>query len=134
MKAMEKKQAVTNDIRIDKWLWAVRLFKTRSQSAEACRKGRVLIDDIPVKPSRTIKEGDIIILRRPPSVCSYRVIQLVDNRQPARLVNNFMEDLTPEEEKKKSRIRTLVVFAKRDRGTGRPTKKERRIIDRLSRS
>ena len=129
---MEKRIRVTDDVRIDKWLWAVRLFKTRSQSAEACRKGRVLIDGVVVKPSRTIKESDIISLRRPPSVHTYRVRHLTDNRQPARMVNEFLEDLTPEEEKGKSRLKSLVIFAKRDRGAGRPTKKERRIIDRLN--
>jgi ribosome-associated heat shock protein Hsp15 len=120
------------DMRADKWLWAVRLFKTRSLSAEACRKGRVLIGDIIVKPSRVLRVGDIISLRRPPSVYTYKVIGLVDKRQPAKLVGEYLEDLTPAEEKEKSQHKNLLVFAKRDRGTGRPTKRERRNIDRLN--
>ena len=131
MKMMEKGKSTDIDPRIDKWLWAVRLFKTRSMATEACRKGRVMIDDIPVKPSRIIKQGDIIHLKRPPSVFQYRVKELVLNRQPARLVDLYLEDVTPEEEREKSRHPNLLIFARRDRGAGRPTKKERRIIDKL---
>lgn len=121
-----------NDVvRIDKWLWAVRLFKTRSLATEACRSGRVTIDDVPVKPSRSVKEGDTIKLRRPPTVYTYRVLQPVGKRQPPRLAANCLEDLTPEEEKEKARHRNLVMFVRRDRGAGRPTKRERRILDRL---
>lgn len=123
-----------SDLRVDKWLWAVRLFKTRSQSAEACRKGWVVIENVPVKPSRAIKEGDIIILKRPPAFFTYRVTGITDRRQPAKLVCQYMEDLTSEEEKEKSMHKNLIVFARRDRGTGRPTKKERRIIDKITRS
>jgi ribosome-associated heat shock protein Hsp15 len=131
---MEKGKSTDIDPRTDKWMWAVRLFKTRSQATEACRKGRVIIDNIPVKPSRIIKPGDILHIKRPPSVFQYRVKELVMNRQPARLVGNYIEDLTPEEEKEKSRHPNLLVYARRDRGTGRPTKKERRIIDKLENS
>ena len=131
---MDNKEKETGDLRVDKWLWAVRLYKTRSQSTDACRKGRVLMDNVPVKPSRNIKAGDIITLRRPPVVYTYRVRRLVENRQPARLVSEFIEDLTPDEEKEKLLHRNLVIFARRDRGTGRPTKRERRVIDRLSNS
>lgn len=131
---MEKGKDEPSGLRADKWLWAVRLFKTRSQSAEACRKGRVIIDQVPVKPSRMLKEGDIIDLRRPPSVFRYRVKALVEKRQPAKLVEKYLEDLTPDEEREKSMHKNLVVFARRDRGAGRPTKRERRIIDRLSNS
>ncbi len=120
-----------SDIRIDKWLWAVRLFKTRNLSAEACRKGRVLIDGQPVKPSRIIKPGDLINIRRPPSMHTYRVKALVENRQSASLVEKYLENLTPEEEVKKSIHKNLMIFSRRDRGAGRPTKRERRIIDRL---
>ena len=133
-RVMDKKEKETGDLRVDKWLWAVRLFKTRSQSTDACRKGRVLMDNVPVKPSRNIKAGDIITLRRPPVVYTYRVRRLVENRLPARLVSGYLEDLTPDEEKEKILNRNLVIFARRDRGTGRPTKRERRVIDRLSNS
>ncbi len=131
---MEKVSDRIYEVRVDKWMWAVRLFKTRSQSAEACRKGRVLINEVAVKPSRLLKEGDIIHLRRPPSVFCYRVIALVEKRQPAKLVAKYFEDLTPDEERDKAIHKNLVVFARRDRGTGRPTKRERRVIDRLSNS
>ncbi len=129
---MGEKICDKSNIRIDKWLWAVRLFKTRSLSAEACRKGKVTIDDLQVKPSRTLKEGDIIKLRRPPAIFTYRVKELVGKRQPAKMVDLFLEDLTPEEEKEKSMHKNLVVFSGRDRGAGRPTKKERRIIDKFN--
>lgn len=128
---MEKTNQDKTDLRVDKWLWAVRLFKTRSQSAEACKKGRVLIDGHSVRPSRLVREGDIISLKRPPAVFKYRVRGLVEKRQPANLAVNFIEDITPDEEKEKSGHRNLVVFSRRDRGSGRPTKKERRVMDRL---
>lgn len=127
----EKDNNERREVRVDKWLWSVRLFKTRSQAAEACRKGKVAIDEQPVKPSRVIKEGDIISLTRLPVVFKYRVRGLVDKRQPAKLVDMFMEDLTTEEEREKLHHKNLVVFSRRDRGSGRPTKKERRIIDKL---
>ncbi len=129
---MVKSEGENDGVRIDKWLWAVRLFKTRSLATEACRAGRVIMDDVPVKPSRSVKEGDTINLRRQPSVYTYRVLQTVGKRQPASLVANYLEDLTTEEEKEKARHRNLVMFVRRDRGAGRPTKKERRILDRLS--
>jgi ribosome-associated heat shock protein Hsp15 len=119
------------ELRVDKWMWAVRLYKTRSQAAEACRKGRVQIDGQPVKPSRLVREGDLIEIRRPPAVFSYIVKRLTDKRQPPKLALSFLEDVTPEEEKEKMRHQNLLVFSRRDKGTGRPTKRERRIIDRL---
>jgi ribosome-associated heat shock protein Hsp15 len=127
---MEEKHPAP-EIRADKWLWAVRIFKTRSQAAEACKKGRVIIDAVAAKPSRIIKEGNIISVRRPPSVYTYRVTGLVEKRQPPRLAGNYMEDITPPEEKQKSAHKNIIIFASRDRGKGRPTKKERRDIDKL---
>ncbi len=129
---MVKSDAEAEGVRVDKWLWAVRLFKTRSLATEACRRGRVTIDDVPAKPSRIVREGDVLMLRRAPAVFTYRVRKLVEKRQPAKLVESYLEDLTPEEEKEKSMHRNLVIFARRDRGAGRPTKKERRIIDKLT--
>ncbi len=128
---MEKTGHDNAGLRIDKWLWAVRLFKTRSQSAEACKKGRVFIEGQAVKPSRQVKEDDIVKLRRPPVVYSYRVKRLVEKRQPASQVPAYLEDITPREEKEKKEHNNLIVFSARDKGKGRPTKKERRIIDRL---
>jgi ribosome-associated heat shock protein Hsp15 len=128
---MERTMHEKHGLRIDKWLWTVRLFKTRSQAAEACSKGKVSVDGHPVKPSRIIREGDIISVRRAPSVFTYRVKALAGSRQPASKTVAFLEDITPEEEKEKSVHKNLLVFSRRDRGTGRPSKRDRRIIDRL---
>jgi ribosome-associated heat shock protein Hsp15 len=116
--------------RIDKWLWAVRIFKTRSQASEACRKGRIIINGIQVKPSRDIKAGEIILIRKPPAVYTYRVKSLLQKRQSARLARECYEDLTSVEELNKLKINETLFF-KRDRGAGRPTKKERRTLDKL---
>jgi ribosome-associated heat shock protein Hsp15 len=123
---------ISNEVRIDKFLWSVRLFKTRSTASEACRKGRVLIAGLPVKPSRNVTAGEIITLRRMPVIYRYRVIEPVSNRVSAKIVSNYIEDLTPEEEKVKLlAARSPGVFGFRTRGSGRPTKKERRVIDDL---
>jgi ribosome-associated heat shock protein Hsp15 len=121
------------DIRIDKYLWAVRVFKTRSQATDACRRGRVIMDEIQVKPSRVVKEGDVIHVKRNPVVYSYRVKKLLGKRLSAKLIVDYVENITPEEELKKLEVKETF-FVRRDRGTGRPTKKERRIIDKLRRS
>lgn len=115
-------------VRIDKWLWAIRVYKTRNQSAEACRKGRVLVNGMEAKASREIKAGDTIIVRKLPVVYTYKVIQVIEHRQSAKVVKNFFEDLTSIEELSKLKIQDSF-FIKRDRGTGRPTKKERRDLD-----
>ncbi len=128
---MGKELRDKSDVRIDKWLWAVRLFKTRSLSAEACSKGRVIIDNVQVKPSRIVKKGDIIKLIRPPALFTYRVIETVNNRQPAKMVDEYLENITPEEEKEKFFHKKMIVFSDRQRGTGRPTKKDRRDIDKF---
>ena len=118
------------DLRIDKYLWAVRVFKTRSQATDACRKGKVIIDEIRVKPSRVVKVGDVIRVKRNPVVYSYRVTKLLGKRLSAKLVVDYVENITPEEELKKLEVKETF-FIKRDRGAGRPTKKERRTIDKL---
>jgi ribosome-associated heat shock protein Hsp15 len=119
------------DIRIDKFLWSVRIYKTRSIASDECRKGRIIINDIQVKPSRTVLKNEIIIVKKPPVIYSYRVIEPIENRVSAKLVEQFIEDLTPEEEKVKLNIRQAIGIVYRDKGTGRPTKKERREIDRI---
>ncbi len=116
--------------RIDKWLWAVRIYKTRSQASEACRKGRIIINGIQVKPSRVIKTGDTILIRKPPVVYTYRVRGLLQKRQSASLAREYYEDLTSVEELNKLKINEQIFFG-RNKGTGRPTKKERRILDKL---
>jgi len=118
-------------VRIDKWLWAVRLFKTRTLATEECKKGRVTIDGVSVKPSRVPKPGDIIKVRKNPVTYSYKVIGLIGKRIGAKLVHEFVEDITPPEELKNLELRQQMGSFERDRGTGRPTKKDRRDIDRL---
>jgi ribosome-associated heat shock protein Hsp15 len=116
-------------MRIDKWLWAVRIFKTRSDAAEACRTNKVTVNGSPAKPSREIGIGDVIGVRKLPVNYSYRVIELTDLRKGAKLVDQFVENITPQQELDKLNVPRETVFISRDRGTGRPTKKERREID-----
>jgi len=118
-------------VRIDKFLWAVRLYKTRSLAADACKSGRILINDLPVKTSRLINTGDVFMLKKPPIIYIYKVKEVLSNRVGAKLVTNYLENLTSEEELLKLEINIRAGFIKRDRGTGRPTKKERRDIDKL---
>ena len=120
------------DIRIDKYLWAVRLFKTRSIASEACKNGKILINGYSVKPSRTINRDDIFILKSNPVVYTYKVKELLSNRVGPKLVDQYLENLTPPEEMKKLDLDAFSPIVKRDRGTGRPTKKERREIDNLN--
>jgi ribosome-associated heat shock protein Hsp15 len=121
---------IDKQIRVDKWLWAVRLFKTRNQATEACKKGRILIRDQPVKPSRVLRVNDIIQVKKPPVVYSYKVTGLLAKRLSARLVQDYVEDITPEQEMEKLKVRETF-FISRDKGSGRPTKKERRTMDKL---
>ncbi|MCG8700699.1 MAG: RNA-binding S4 domain-containing protein [Bacteroidales bacterium] len=117
-------------IRVDKWLWCMRIFKTRTMASDACRKSRVLVEGMPVKPSRDVSIDDVIIVRKPPVIHTFRVKNLVNNRLPAKKVPEYMEDLTSSDELDKLKVKETIVFY-RERGTGRPTKKERRDIDRL---
>ncbi len=119
------------NLRIDKWLWAVRIFKTRSQASEACKKGRILINDVQVKPSRVLTVGEIVCVKRPPVTYQYKVLGLLGKRQSAKIVADYVEDITPESEKEKLQIQRFTGFEIRDRGVGRPTKRERRLIDEL---
>lgn len=120
-----------SDIRIDKWLWAVRVFKTRSDAADACRTNRVLVNGGYCKPSREVRAGDVITVKRTLITYTYRVLELVSNRQPAKNVAQYAENITPKEELDKLNVPKETIFISRDRGTGRPTKKERRDIDSL---
>jgi ribosome-associated heat shock protein Hsp15 len=123
--------SLNKDIRIDKFLWAVRIYKTRSLASEACRKGRIIINNIQVKPSRIITANETITVKKLPVVFTYIVIEPIENRVAAKLVPEFVRDITPEDEKAKLTNRELSFYGYRDKGTGRPTKKERRNIDRL---
>ena len=118
-------------VRIDKFLWAVRLYKTRSLASDACKNSRVLINGLSVKASRDIKVDDIFEVKKNPITYKYRVKELLTNRVGARLVVNHIENLTSEEEMFKIEINKKMPHFKRDRGTGRPTKKDRRDIDKL---
>jgi ribosome-associated heat shock protein Hsp15 len=116
-------------VRIDKWLWAVRLYKTRSLASEECKKGKVMINGMNVKPSREIKEGETIQLRRPPITRTYKVIALAENRMAAKMVPEFMVETTPASELEILEEMKNRSIDNRERGTGRPTKKERRDLD-----
>jgi ribosome-associated heat shock protein Hsp15 len=118
------------EVRIDKWLWAIRVYKTRTQAAEACQKGRIIIGNIQVKPSRNIKIGDVVMVRKLPVIYTYEVTGLIDKRVSASEAQKNFKDLTSVEELNKLNIKETI-FVVRDRGTGRPTKKERREIDDL---
>lgn len=120
-----------DDIRLDKYLWAVRIFKTRSDAAEAIRNNRVTVNGGYCKPSREVREGDTIAVKRMPVVYQYKVTGLVSSRQPAKNVPDYCINITPQEELDKLTAPRETVFVFRERGTGRPTKKERRDIDAL---
>lgn len=117
-------------VRIDKFLWAVRIFKTRSIASDACNKGRILIDGAQTKPSKEVKGGETITVRKPPVIYSYKIINTLKSRVSAKLVEQYIEDITSVEELDKLKVNETVYF-KRDRGTGRPTKRDRRVIDKL---
>ncbi len=120
-----------SDVRIDKYLWAVRIFKTRSDAAEAVRNNKVLVNDSPCKPSREVKVGDQITVKRPPVTYRYKVLDIVSSRQGAKNVEPYCINITPQEELDKLNAPRETIFISRDRGTGRPTKKDRRDIDGL---
>jgi len=116
-------------MRIDKWLWAARLFKTRSQASEACDQNKIVVMDHPVKPSRLVKEGDELKIKRTGLTRTIRVLKLTENRLPAKLVADYYTDLTPPEEIENYKARISKVTIYRDPGTGRPTKRDRRMLD-----
>ena len=126
-----KKVQTMSQVRLDKYLWAVRVFKTRSDAADAIRNNRVMVNDAYAKPSREVKQGDIISVKRMPVTYRYKVLELVSSRQGAKNVPQYCLNITPQEELDKllTPRETILVF--RERGTGRPTKKERREIDAL---
>lgn len=116
------------EVRVDKWLWAVRIFKTRSIATDAVKKGRVMVNDVLIKPSRTLKPGDIVKVRKPPVTYSFRVLQLVQNRLGAKLVGDYMENITPQSELDLLDIVRISGFIDRRKGLGRPTKRESRDL------
>jgi ribosome-associated heat shock protein Hsp15 len=121
----------TKKFRVDKWLWAVRVFKTRSMATEACTAGRVKISNSRIKPSRQVNVDDIITIQKGLIKITYRVTELIDKRVGAKIAQNAYEDLTTEDEKAKLKIARSQPIAHREKGSGRPTKKERRDIEKL---
>lgn len=118
-----------NEARIDKWLWASRIFKTRSVAADACKNGRVTINGVNVKPSRNIKIGDTVSVKKPPITYSFRVLQCIEQRVGAKLVPQIYENITDPKQYELLEMSHISGFVDRARGTGRPTKKERRSLD-----
>lgn len=117
------------ECRVDKWLWAVRVFKTRSLAADACKKGRVLMQGVAVKPSRELKVGDVLQVRRNPILYTFKVVALTQNRVGAKLVPQFMENVTAPDQLELLEVLKLDQSNRRAKGLGRPTKKERRDLD-----
>ena len=120
------------EARVDKWLWAVRIFKTRSIATDACKKGRVAVGGPVVKPSRMIHVGDIVSVRKPPIEYSFRVIQLLGSRVGAKRVEEFMQNVTPREQYELLELQRVSGFVNRAKGLGRPTKKDRRDLDQFA--
>ena len=129
----DKRQLIpmAKSVRIDKYLWAVRIYKTRTLATEACKKGRVTMDDAPAKASRMVSAGDVIEVKKMPVVYSFRVLDPIEKRVGAKIVDQFVENITPQEEIQKLELQDDF-YIKRDRGAGRPTKKERRLLDDIS--
>lgn len=117
--------------RLDKFLWSIRVYKTRSEATEACKSGKVKVNGMESKPSKEVKENDIIEVRKGSVHYQYRVIIPIGNRQGAKVVSQYAEDITPQEELDKLNAPFETIFLKRDRGTGRPTKKERRDLEKF---
>lgn len=120
-----------DSVRIDKYLWSIRVFKTRTDATEACKGNRITVSGAPVKPSREVKPGDVVSVRKGAVVYSYRVIALLEKRVGAKDVEKYAQDITPQSELDKLHAPVETFFIRRDRGTGRPTKKERREMDSL---
>lgn len=115
--------------RIDKWLWAARVYKTRSMAVDAIKNGRVTIDGSLVKPSRTIKAGEVVSVRKPPVTYSFKVLACIESRVGAKLLPQVYENVTDPQEYEKLEMSRISGFVDRQRGSGRPTKKERRQLD-----
>ena len=118
-------------VRIDKYLWAIRVFKTRTDATDACKGGKVKIGTVNAKPSRDVQVGEVIAVRKGAVTFTYKVLQLVDHRLGAKLVPDYAQNLTPESEIEKLRAPVESFFLTRDRGAGRPTKKDRREIEQI---
>lgn len=120
------------EARLDKFLWAARIFKTRTIAADACKNGRVMIDGVKMKPSRMVKEGDVIQVRKPPVTYSFCILKAIQNRVGAKLVPEIIENVTTPDQYELLEMNRIAGFVNRARGTGRPTKKERRDLDEFT--
>ena len=118
-----------NEARIDKWLWAARIFKTRSIAVDAIKNGRVTIQGVNVKPSRMVKEGEVVSVRKPPITYSFKILKTIEQRVGAKLLPEIYENVTPPDQYELLEMNRISGFVDRQRGTGRPTKKERRALD-----
>ena len=118
-----------SEARIDKWLWAARIFKTRSIASDACKNGRVAVNGVNVKPSRMVKEGDTISVRKPPVTYSFKILKPIEQRVGAKLLPEIYENVTPQDQYELLEMNRISGFVNRARGTGRPTKKDRRQMD-----
>ena len=123
-----------DEARIDKWLWASRIFKTRTLAAEACKKGRVSLNDALAKASRMVKAGDVVMVRKPPVTFSFRVLQPIEKRVGAKYVSEIMENITPPDQYELLEMNRVSGFVNRAKGTGRPPKKERRTLEEFTSS
>ena len=122
---------MSDSVRLDKFVWAIRCYKTRSEATDACNGNKVHINDAPAKPSKAVKIGDRISVRKGSALLSYKVLQLTENRLGAKLVPEYAENTTPQAELDKRHAPVETFFVRRERGAGRPTKKERRDMDAL---
>ena len=117
------------EARIDKWLWAARIFKTRSIAADACKNGRVTIEGVNVKPSRVVKAGEVVAVRKPPITYSFRILKTIEQRVGAKLLPEIYENVTTPDQYELLEMNRISGFVDRARGRGRPTKKDRRAMD-----
>ena len=118
--------------RIDKWLWAARIFKTRSIAADACKNGRVTIGGVNVKPSHTVKAGEVVSVKKPPITYSFKILKTIEQRVGAKLIPEIYENVTDEKQYELLEMSRISGFANRAKGTGRPTKKDRRDLDEFT--
>lgn len=121
-----------SEARIDKWMWAVRIFKTRSIAAEACKKGRISINGAQAKAARMVKPGDVVQVRKPPVTYSFKVLQPIEKRVGAKLVSEMMENVTTPDQYELLEMNRVSGFVNRAKGTGRPTKKDRRELEEFT--
>ena len=125
-------ESKNTEARVDKWLWSARIFKPRTIAAAACKKGQITLRGAQLKPSRLIKVGDVIEVRKPPVTYSFKVLQAIERRVGAKLIPEILEDVTPPQQYELLEMSKISGFVNRAKGTGRPTKKDRRSLDEFT--